>query len=697
MSSGRIRYLFPLFYFFCFLSLAQAAPAPLKDAKLVSDNQSVNSGQSFEAVVGIDFGSSPAVAYSGFQFDVILPQDISFEDVTLAPALAGIFTLSSKMDANGSVRVIAYSSGASSSTLENGIVTLKLKVDRAPLGNTAVITLNDVDLSSPEGVDLPLMDSDFTIDINIVAYSLELDPSELTLLTGQSEDITATILPANVTDNTVTWSSQDGSVAIYEDGKILGLSAGTTTITAFCGDVSASCSVTVKSGSEITVTPGDGTGNGPDDDDGNGWITGNDVYVHVNRTVTMDLQLPDELSEIPSLTWSLANGGESFVRLTPSGDTLSAAFTGLSMGVTSYTVSLNGEELLTGKVTVIAEITMKSLELDPASLSMAQNALPQTIKPVYTPSEATMPEFNWESSNPAVASVDNEGNVTPHSQGQTTITATALDGSSLSATCEVTVTAPIAESFEFDFDESVMGGKEGISLYIGDTYQFTPKAQAGYVLPEVINWTSSDPTTVSVTNDGTITALALGQATITATATVNGKQVTATCKVTVIPQEPDEPEYIADTPTELLRKGDGTSHTFVAMMEKTDEVLESAGYHYVFGYTNLREGSVTLEDTLWRYTYTTEEVYWNPSNDFWVFAYFIDADGMLHISSRRHLDGTVDEDFNPMDFIGKNTRSDDIILGIYNMEGKYLGTNLDLLESGIYIIRSTNSSYKVIK
>ena len=406
MSSGRIKYLFPLFYFFCFLSLAQAAPTPLKDVKLVSDNKSVNSGQSFEANIDIDFGSSPAVAYSGFQFDVILPQDITFEDVTLAPSLADIFTLSSKMDANGSVRVIAYSSDYSSSTLENGIVTLKLKVNRAPLGNTAVINLNDVDLSSPNGVDLPLLDSDFTIDINIVAYSLELNPSELTLLTGQSEDITAIILPANVTDNTVTWSSQNESVAIYENGKILGLSAGTTTITATCGEASA------------------------------------------------------------------------------------------------------------------------------------------------------------------------------------------------------------------------------------------------------------------------------------------------TCEVTVIPPEP---EYIADTPTELLRKGDGTSHTFVAMMEKTDEVLEAEGYHYVFGYTNLKEGSFTLEDTPWRYTYTSEEVYWNSSNDFWVFAYFIDEDGMFHISSRRHLDGSVDEDFNPMDFIGSKSRMGEHIIGVYIVDGNYMGKSIESLDSGIYVVKTNKSSYKIIK
>ena len=368
----------------------------------------------------------------------------------------------------------------------------------------------------------------------ITATQIKLSANDLTLLVGQRDVLTATVEPDNTTDKTITWSGDNSYViSVGTDGSVTALSAGIAKVTASCGEIAATCTVTVKDGGDITITPGDDTPGSKDEDDGNGWIDGNDVYVHVNRTVNMNLSMPEGLTETPTLTWKISNGGEKFVKLTPAGNTLSAAFTGLSVGETSYTVSLNGKELLTGKVTVIAEITMNSLHLEPATLSMAQNALPQTIKPVYAPENATMPEFNWTSSVPTVATVSQEGVVTPVGQGETVITITAKDGSGLSATSRVTVTAPVDD--DFGFDESVMGGVEGVTIFIGESYTIVPKAHEGYQLPENIVWSSSDENTVSVDQNGTVTGVGVGSATISATATINGKQITASCTVNVIP------------------------------------------------------------------------------------------------------------------------------------------------------------------
>lgn len=160
--------------------------------------------------------------------------------------------------------------------------------------------------------------------------------------------------------------------------------------------------------------------------------------------------------------------------------------------------------------------------------------------------------------------------------------------------------------------------------------------------------------------------------------------------VTVVPTP-------AETPTALLRKGDGTSHTFVVMMEKSDDVLDAEGYHYVFGYGNSAEGAVVLEDTPWRYTHTTEEIYWNAANDFWVFAYYMDHEGTLHVGERRHLDGSVDNDFNPADFIGAVTRGGESTIGIYTLDGRYAGKTIDSLQDGIYIVKTSKSSNKIVK
>ena len=63
------------------------------------------------------------------------------------------------------------------------------------------------------------------------------------------------------------------------------------------------------------------------------------------------------------------------------------------------------------------------------------------ITATVVPSNATNSSVKWVSSSPDVATVDDSGNVTALKAGSTTITCTAVDGSGVSASCPVTVTA----------------------------------------------------------------------------------------------------------------------------------------------------------------------------------------------------------------------------------------------------------------
>ena len=63
------------------------------------------------------------------------------------------------------------------------------------------------------------------------------------------------------------------------------------------------------------------------------------------------------------------------------------------------------------------------------------------ITATVVPSNATNSSVKWVSSSPDVATVDDSGNVIALKAGSTTITCTAVDGSGVSASCPVTVTA----------------------------------------------------------------------------------------------------------------------------------------------------------------------------------------------------------------------------------------------------------------
>lgn len=79
----------------------------------------------------------------------------------------------------------------------------------------------------------------------IPAASITLDSDSVAVMVGEGFTLTATVLPENATDKTVTWSSSDPSVAGVVDGKVTALMVGDAVITATSGKLAASCAVSV--------------------------------------------------------------------------------------------------------------------------------------------------------------------------------------------------------------------------------------------------------------------------------------------------------------------------------------------------------------------------------------------------------------------------------------------------------------------
>ena len=84
--------------------------------------------------------------------------------------------------------------------------------------------------------------------------------------------------------------------------------------------------------------------------------------------------------------------------------------------------------------TAIAE----SIKLNVTTAGLNEGATLQ-LTAMVQPEEGTSKKMNWASSDPSVATVDNNGLVTTHSVGTATITAMTSDGSNLSASCTVTL------------------------------------------------------------------------------------------------------------------------------------------------------------------------------------------------------------------------------------------------------------------
>ena len=91
---------------------------------------------------------------------------------------------------------------------------------------------------------------ELTLTINpapVLVTSVALNKSELSLYTGQSEILTATVQPEDATNKNVTWSTSDASIATVTDGVVTAVAPGTATITVTTedGGKTATCAVTV--------------------------------------------------------------------------------------------------------------------------------------------------------------------------------------------------------------------------------------------------------------------------------------------------------------------------------------------------------------------------------------------------------------------------------------------------------------------
>ena len=186
--------------------------------------------------------------------------------------------------------------------------------------------------------------------------------------------------------------------------------------------------------------------------------------------------------------------------------------------INSYTNAINPAENATVEIGVIP-VESFSLETDTLSLILEENVPEGSSKaPIVAKLEPywATEEITWESSDPDVATVSN-GIVTATGVGTATITATV---GTYTDTCVVEVTAPL-----YGIELSAE-----LTLKLEDTYQLTVHYIPEYTTDDkTVTWESSDSDVVTVSDDGTVTAVGLGTAIISAKV---GNE-TASCTVTV--------------------------------------------------------------------------------------------------------------------------------------------------------------------
>lgn len=254
----------------------------------------------------------------------------------------------------------------------------------------------------------------------VAVTGVTLNKTTTSIEAGQSEQLTATVLPANADNKSVTWSSNNTAVATVDNnGNVSALAAGTATITVTTadGNKTATCTVTVTAPAA------------PIDVQSISMKSSTTIAIGASETLTVTYT-PADANTNKALTWNSNNTSVATVDA-------NGKVTGISAGTATITATTANNKSATCMVTVQA-VSVTSVTLNKTSLSL-QIGGSETLTATVAPANATNMNITWESNNTAVATVNN-GKVTGVAAGTATITVTTVDGNK-TATCTVTVTA----------------------------------------------------------------------------------------------------------------------------------------------------------------------------------------------------------------------------------------------------------------
>lgn len=205
-----------------------------------------------------------------------------------------------------------------------------------------------------------------------------------------------------------------------------------------------------------------------------------------------------------------------------------------------------------------ATIKATSITVEPKVLNLNTNDyFVDYLECKILPENSDETDVVWESDNPKVAIVSEDGQVTANGVGTTTIKCYIEANPSLSATCTVNVKGS-TEPEVVKVSGITLNPSEGLNLVEGNSSKLTATVSPSNATNSSVKWVSSSPDVATVDDSGNVTALKAGSTMITCTA-VDGSGVSASCMVTVKgttvnPSTPSKDEYTLKVSSVLKTK-----------------------------------------------------------------------------------------------------------------------------------------------
>jgi len=236
-------------------------------------------------------------------------------------------------------------------------------------------------------------------------------------------------------------------------------------------------------------------------------ISGADV---ISSTTTYTAIITPDYTTDKTVEWSVDN--ESVATVDESG---------VVSPVTSGTVTLaatakDGSNVFATK-TITVTRGIESIEIVGTDSITEATTYMANILPDY----ATNKEVEWSINNTEIATIDQNGLVTPVTSGLVTITATAKDGSGVSASKDINI-IKLAETIEITGEDS-----------ISSPAQYTAIISPDYTSDKEVSWSVDNEAIAIVDELGIVTPVTSGSITLTATAK-DGSGIIATKAIEIV-------------------------------------------------------------------------------------------------------------------------------------------------------------------
>lgn len=334
--------------------------------------------------------------------------------------------------------------------VKNGQVTITVSANDKKFTSTCKVTVSAVDVQS-----------------------VALEAESMEILIEESKKINYTITPENATNKNVTWSTSDSTiVSVDSTGTIKGIAVGEA-------KVSLKTSNNLSSTVAIKVNP----------------IKGNKITLN-KTTTTLLIGSKEKLTA----TIEPANTTDKDIIWTSSDESIATVSTEgeiLAKAVGECIINARTKDGLTATCVVKVD----PIEVESITLNVSQKELEVgssfQLSSVINPSNATIKEIEWASTNPSVATVDVNGLVTAKSKGSTAIVVTAKNG--ITSTAQISVVGKKVQSINLS--------PSSLEILEGDSYKMTVTLSPSDAENLRVTMYSNDTSIIEVQTGGIIKAV----------------------------------------------------------------------------------------------------------------------------------------------------------------------------------------------